>query len=221
VQERLGFVPSWISWFAEAAAHARSLWSRDFTAEFRGCDPYKAFLDSLDFEGQLADREPVHQSLYLWNKSMFANLLLNQLSDRMEMAHSVEGRVPYLDDRVVDVLRETPLSMKIRGLNGKHVLREAARPFITETVYRRRKQAFLAPPSTLLPNGRLHQMLQDTLRSDVMASVPFFDHHAVLQFLNGLPRLAEQTPHHLPGIGNQLVYLASVCVLQARFHLAG
>ena len=57
-------------------------------------------------------------------------------------------------------------------------------------------------------------MLQDTLRSDVMASVPFFDHQAVLKFLNGLPRMAERSPHHLAGVSNRLVYLASVCVLQ-------
>jgi asparagine synthase (glutamine-hydrolysing) len=220
IRERLGFVPSWITWFAEAASHARALWSASFASEFASCDPYRGFLDGLDCEEQLADREPVHQSLYLWNKSVFVNMLLNQLSDRMEMAHGIEGRLPFLDDQVVDVLREIPLSLKIRSLNGKHVVREAARPYVTETVYRRRKQAFLAPPSATKRSGRLYQMLQETLRSRTMADVPFFDRTAVIRFLDGLPRLCEREPRAMVGIDSQLVYLASTCVLQSRFELS-
>ncbi len=219
IREHLHFVPSWVAWFAEAATHSRSLWSPDFRFEFSAHDPYQAFLDSLDFAGQIAEREPVHQSLYLWTKSMFVNLLLNQLGDRMEMAHGIEGRVPFLDDRVVAVLRDMPVSMKIHGQNGKYVLREAARPFITDTVYRRRKNAFLAPSPALRPAGRLNQMLQDILRSEQMAAVAFFDHKAIVQFLDGLPRLIERTPQAIEGIGNQLVYLASACLLQQHFHL--
>ena len=219
VRERLRFVPSWVTWFAEAAMHARALWSQSFNAEFNGCDPYGAFLDGLDVDQQIAGREAVHQSLYLWIKSMFVNLLLNQLGDRMEMAHGIEGRLPYLDDRVVVLLRDMPVSMKIRGSNGKYVLREAVRPFVTKSVYRRRKSAFLAPSPALQPTGRMHQMLQDLLRSNLMASVPFFDHRAVVKFLDSIPRIREQGPHALEGIGNQLVYLASACILQGRFNL--
>lgn len=217
VRERLGFVPSWIDWFAEAAAHSRALWSTTFRGAFADRDPYRSFIDSLDFDGQLFNREPVHQSLYLWNKSMFLNLLLNQLADRMEMAHGIEGRVPYLDEAVVGLLRDMPISIKIRGANGKYVLREAVRPYVTDVVYRRRKQAFLAPPPGLQMGGRLHQMLQDLLRSDAMAAVPFFDHRAIVRFLDGIPHLRERSPRSLEGIGNQLVYLASTCVLQQRF----
>jgi asparagine synthase (glutamine-hydrolysing) len=217
IRERLGFVPSWIDWFAEAATHSRALWSKEFRALFADLDPYRSFLDAFDFDGQLADREPTHQSLYLWNKSMFLNLLLNQLADRMEMAHGVEGRLPFLDDRVVSLLRDMPVSMKIRGSAGKHVLREAARPYVTDTVFRRRKQSFLAPPPSPQSGGRLYQMLQDTLRSDSMAAVPFFDHRAIVSFLDGLPLLCEHSPHLINGIGSQLVYLASACVMQERF----
>jgi asparagine synthase (glutamine-hydrolysing) len=219
VRERLGFVPSWVGWFAEAAAHSRALWSANFRSSFADRDPYRSFLTSLDFDGQLADREPVHQSLYLWNKSMFLNLLLNQLADRMEMAHGIEGRVPYLDENVVELLRDMPLSIKIRGANGKYVLREAVRPYVTDTVYRRRKQAFLAPPPGLQWDSRLYRMLQDLLRSDAMAAVPFFDRRAIVRFLDGLPQLRERSPRLLEGVGNQLVYLASACVLQQRFAL--
>jgi hypothetical protein len=86
-------------------------------------------------------------------------------------------------------------------------------------VYKRRKQAFLAPPSPAKLNGRLHQMLQETLRSDAMADVPFFDRAAVVSFLDALPRLCARHPAALVGVDSQLVYLASTCVLQTRFGL--
>jgi asparagine synthase (glutamine-hydrolysing) len=47
------------------------------------------------------------------------------LGDRMEMAHSIEGRVPFLDHHVVEVVRSQPVNQKIRG-RRKYVLREAA-----------------------------------------------------------------------------------------------
>ena len=99
---------------------------------------------------------------------MLANYLLNMLGDRMEMAHSIEGRVPFLDHKVVELVRDLPVSMKIRGMTEKYVLREAAKPFITETIYRRQKHPFLAPPSGLEQTGRLSQLMQDTLRGPVL-----------------------------------------------------
>jgi asparagine synthase (glutamine-hydrolysing) len=221
MRERLGFVPSWVCWFAEAAAHSRTFWSPGLRDAVEGLDPYRDCLGALDVPGQLEGREAVHQSLYLWTKTVFANLLLNQLGDRMEMAHGIEGRLPFLDGPVVDLLREMPVSVKIRGNHGKHVVRMAARHCLPDAVLRRRKKAFLAPPPSLSLDGRLHQMIQDLLRSATMAAVPFFDHCAVLRFLDDLQRLGERAPHAATGIGNQLVYMASACVLQDRFAPSG
>ena len=97
------------------------------------------------------------------------------LGDRMEMAHSIEGRVPFLDHHVVEVIRSQPVSQKIRGMTEKYVLREAARDVISDTVYRRQKHPFLSPPATLNPNDRLNSLVQDTLRGPTLASIPFFD----------------------------------------------
>ena len=101
--------------------------------------------------GQLDGRDPVHQSLYLWSKTMLPNYILTMLGDRMEMAHSIEGRVPFLDHHVVEVIRSQPVSQKIHGMTEKYVLREAVRDVITDTVYRRQKHPFLSPPATLNP----------------------------------------------------------------------
>ena len=88
----------------------------------------------------------MNQSLYLWAKVMLPNYVLTFLGDRMEMAHSIEGRLPFLDHHVVELARDLPLDQKIRGTVEKYVLREAARPVLTATVYARQKHPFTTPP---------------------------------------------------------------------------
>ena len=145
-------------------------------AQFADRDPFRVFLNRIDVAGQLRGRDPVNQSLYLWSKSMLPNYLLNMLGDRMEMAHSIEGRVPYLDHHVVEAVKEMPVSMKIHGMTEKYVLREAARDVLTDTVYRRQKHPFLAPPTGLQPEGRLspttagHAAWPDDRRNSVLQS---------------------------------------------------
>ncbi len=69
------------------------------------------------------------------------------------MAHSIEGRVPFLDHHVVEVIRSQPVNQKINGMTEKYVLREAVRDVVTDTVYRRQKHPFLSPPATLNPRA--------------------------------------------------------------------
>jgi asparagine synthase (glutamine-hydrolysing) len=55
------------------------------------------------------------------------------------------------------------------------LLRGAAKPVITERVYRREKIHFHTPLTTTAPNERFHQMVQDTLRGTILSSIPFHD----------------------------------------------
>jgi len=73
----------------------------------KGDDPsyIEMFCAQLDVAGQLTGRDPLNQALYLWSKGMLPNYVLTMLGDRMEMAHSIEGRVPFLDHHVIECLR--------------------------------------------------------------------------------------------------------------------
>jgi 2-polyprenyl-6-methoxyphenol hydroxylase-like FAD-dependent oxidoreductase len=178
---------------------------------------YQALLSSIDVRGQLIGRDPVHQSLYLWSKTFLPGYILTMLGDRMEMAHSVEGRVPFLDHHLVELVRSQPVTQKIHGMTEKYVLREAVRDVITDTVYRRQKHPFLSPPATLNPKQKLGTFVQDTLRSPVLATLPFFNQKKVLGVLDRLNTMDEGSR-----VANDLVLMTivSACVLQERFRLA-
>jgi asparagine synthase (glutamine-hydrolysing) len=195
----------------------RALLAPAFLDEFGEREPFSALLNDLDVRGQLAGRDPVNQSLYLWSKTALPNYILTVLGDRMEMAHSIEGRVPFLDHHLVEVIRSQPVAQKIRGMTEKYVLREAARPVITDTVYQRQKHPFLSPPATLNPKERLSGLVQDTLRGPVLASLPFFDRSRIVALLDGLHAMDEGARVSYDQV---LMVLLSACVLQERFGLA-
>src|SRR5215472_31663 len=216
VSKLLGFVPSWIEAFSARAWKMRAVFSESFLAQFGEREGFQPFLDNTDVRGQLAGRDPLHQSLYMWAKTALPGYILTTLGDRMEMAHSVEGRVPFLDHRVVEVIRSQPPNQKVRGMTEKYVLREAARDVITDTVYRRQKHPFLSPPATLNPDQRLNAFVQDTLRGPVLASIPFFDQNKVVRLLDRLHTMDDGAR-----VANDqvLMTLVSICVLQERFRL--
>jgi asparagine synthase (glutamine-hydrolysing) len=217
VKRQLGFLPTWIETFAGRSVKVRALLSAAFREDYDRREPYHALLSGLDIHGQLSGRSAVHQSLYLWSKTMLPSYILTMLGDRMEMAHSIEGRVPFLDHHVVETIRSQPVSLKIRGMTEKYVLREAVRDVITDTVYRRQKHPFMSPPATLNPKEKLHELMQDRLRGRELAAMPFFDQRKVIGLLD---RLATMDDSARVANDQILMILTSACVLQERFQLA-
>jgi asparagine synthase (glutamine-hydrolysing) len=216
VSRLLGFVPSWIETFSARAEKMRALLASDFLEKFGQRESFRPLFSEIDVHGQLTGREPLHQSLYLWAKTGLPAYILTMLGDRMEMAHSIEGRVPFLDHRVVEVITSQPASQKIRGMTEKYVLREAVRDVISGTVYRRQKHPFLSPPAALSPGEKLGAFVQDTLRSSAFSSIPYFDQPKVVSLLDRLETMDE---------GSRVVYdqvlmlLVSACVLHKGFAL--
>ena len=217
VKKLLGFIPSWIEAFSARAWKMRALWSGSFLERFGDREGFQPLLNEINVRTQLAGRDPLHQSLYMWSKTLLPGYILTMLGDRMEMAHSVEGRVPFLDHHVVEVLRSQPVNQKVRGMTEKYVLREAARDVITHTVYCRQKHPFLSPPATLNPDQRLNTYMQDTLRGGVLASIPFFDRRKVMDLLDSVDAMDDGARV----VNDQVLMTAvSMCVLQERFQLA-
>ena len=214
VRRILGYVPSWFETFSSRAVKARPLMAGDFGCRFKHREDYLQLLSDIDVPRQLKGRDALNQSLYLWGKSVLANYILTMLGDRMEMAHSIEGRVPFLDHHVVECICRQPVNQKIRGMTEKYVLREAVRDVITDTVYRRQKHPFLSPPATLNPEQTFNIYVQDMLRGSVMASIPYFDQKKIVAMLDGLSRMDAGARTAYDQI---LMPLVSMCVIHEGF----
>ncbi len=197
LQEKIGFVPSFLRAKASLGFRVSGLLCRDFTTRMEemgaGANPFAALGDFFDHAGQLDGRGVVDRSAYLWTKMTLANYILKTLGDGCEMAHSIEGRVPFLDHSLFEYVRGLPLDFKIRAdANGtlveKFILREAARPYLSDTLYTRQKHPFIAPP---ISAGKDLQILAgDLMHSAAMDAQPFFDKTATLAWFNSLQSLS-------------------------------
>jgi asparagine synthase (glutamine-hydrolysing) len=88
---------------------------------------------------------PLAQDQYLEMRTLLAGYILASQGDRMLMAHSVEGRFPFLDVEVVALAASLPPAYKLRVLDEKHVLKRAAAGLVPPAVIARRKQPYRAP----------------------------------------------------------------------------
>jgi asparagine synthase (glutamine-hydrolysing) len=84
--------------------------------------------------------------------------------DRMSMAHSIESRVPLLDNDVIDFASTLPARFKIAQGRRKHILKEAVRPLLPAGILDRRKQGFGVPLGVWFQGG-LTDLFSDVLSS--------------------------------------------------------
>jgi len=205
--------PSLFIRLARGLGHIHAVCSRDFLDDFAEYDLYRAYYRRCRRTADLSRREPARRLLYLWLHSLFANYHL--AADRLDMAHGVEVRLPFLDHHLFEYANSLPVSLLAHHPREKHLLREAMRPYIPDPVYDRVKRPFMAP-SAVGTDGPLHDFLQDILRGEFLRSVPFLDHAAVAQLLDRLPALPAEDR---PSLDSLLLMLASVAVLQERYRL--
>lgn len=78
--------------------------------------------------------------------SFLQSLLL--VEDKLSMAHSLESRVPFLDNALVDLAFSIPLAQNLRQGQGKALLRAALARRLPAAVLNRRKQGFTPPDRT-------------------------------------------------------------------------
>jgi asparagine synthase (glutamine-hydrolysing) len=214
-ETRLGWVPSAISTWSTLAAKMYPLLDEEHLRAGVRANPYTEVLDALDVRGRMIGRDPVNQALYLWTRTTLATYILTFLGDRMEMAHSVEGRVPFLDHCVAEYAARVPVHYKIRGLREKYVLREAVRDCVLPEVYDRQKHPFMSPPARD-SGDPLTLFCQDVLRSGAVDDQPFFDPARVRTLMD---QVAGMAPDERAAFEGVVLRVVSTCLLQQQFGL--
>jgi len=210
----LGFPESTFGHSTGKIAAAHGLLNPAFAEKWCRPDAYFRFFSNYDVPGQIDGREPIKQALYLWMKSGFANYVLG--GERLDMAHAVEQRLPFLDHVVFEWLRPAPGSLLWRDGREKWILREALRPFVTEAVYSGKKHPFTAPRSTLRDGSAMLALAQDLLRSETAAAVPFLNQAGIVQLLDRLKTLPEKDRAALDAT---VMLLLSIVVLHDRYRM--
>ena len=92
-----------------------------------------------------AEWESLAKAQYFEIKIFLSQYLLSSQGDRMAMAHSVEGRFPFLDCRVVEFCNSLPGNLKLRGLVEKFLLRKLGERWLPKEIWGRRKRPYRAP----------------------------------------------------------------------------
>lgn len=199
---------------AEKLDILQSLLSEDFRREFKNHDPCATFIRQLKAFRVLRGRAPVHQILYVWMKSLFPNYVLG--ADRLDMAHAVEVRLPFLDHKLFEFARSIPPELLLKDGRRKYALRESMKGFLTDSVYTGRKQPFFAPPSPLGRTSRMQSLLRDCLSGPDFAALPFFDAKAVRHLVDDVEG---KDPSARASLDPMLFMLASMRILQSRYAL--
>ncbi len=151
------------------------------------------------------------QAQYLEITTFLSPYLLAAQGDRVAMAHSVEGRFPFLDYRVIEFCNRLPDRTKLHGLSEKWLLRRIARKYLPAEIGTRRKRPYRAPiqRSFFGPEGAKFEYVRELLTEEALSRSGLFNPRAVTQLVNkaasGAP-LSENDDMALVGIlSTQLV----------------
>jgi len=116
------------------------------------------------------------------------------LTDRMNMAHGLEARSPFLDINLVRFMAGVPAHFKLHGRELKYILRRLSTRYLPREIYRRPKQGFMFPIAYWFQD-RLYGLLERTLLDDHAATAALFERQYVRRLL--AEHKANRIDHHV------------------------
>jgi asparagine synthase (glutamine-hydrolysing) len=175
-------------------------------------------------EAPRTPEEYVNHSLYLEARTFLHGLLV--VEDKLSMAHSLESRVPFLDNDLVDFAQALPVRLKLRNLHevvrlnenepgdkpnryfertrdGKLLLRRVMSRHVPEVVTSQVKQGFSGPDATWFRGDSIGFLRDVLLRPDA----------AIYEFLRP-DTVRSLVDEHLSGRENRRLLLWSLLSLE-------
>jgi len=167
-----------------------------------------------DLRGRLGPRLQnwplLSRAQYLETNIFMSGYLLSSQGDRMAMAHSVEGRYPFLDHRLIEFCAHLPPRFKLRGLTEKLLLKRAVQDKLPNAIVQRSKQPYRAPIASSFCGPETLDATQELLSAAAVEAAGVFSSPAAARLLrkaqSGRP-LSETEGMALVGIlSTQLVH---------------
>jgi asparagine synthase (glutamine-hydrolysing) len=171
-------------------------------------------LDSIAYPDGFISWHPLSRAQWLEATIFLPQYLLSSQGDRPAMAHSVEGRFPFLDYRLVEFCNKLPPELKLFGLKEKFLLKKLARKLLPEEIGQRPKRPYRAPIHRSFFNPNTPSWVRELLSMEMIRKSGIFKPESVGQLVNKLDAgkpLGETDDMALAGIlSSQLVYLQFV-----------
>ena len=195
-------------------AELNDVWTRDI---FR--DVFVHHADQL-----VRPEDYINHSLYFEAKTFLQGLLV--VDDKLSMAHSLETRVPFLDNDLVDFAMSLPVRTKLGNMgevvkinenepgpktkkffektrDGKLLLRKAMESYVPEKITGAIKQGFSAPDESWF-RGESIEYVKDTLLNPRALIYDYLDRISVTGLIN----------EHLAGVQNRRLLIWSLLHLE-------
>jgi len=165
-------IPRW-----QLTANLKTLFSDSVRREIDGDTGHTKIRSRLP--KSYASWDSFRQAQYLETQYLLPGYILSSQGDRMAMAHSVEGRFPFLDHRVVEFASTLPVSLKMKVLNEKYLLKRCAAGLIPPSIAKRHKQPYRAPEACSFLQPAAREYLEALLSPEQIRRDGIFDAPAV------------------------------------------
>lgn len=148
------------------------------------------------FQANAWEKSDLHWMTYTDLKLRLPELLLMRV-DKMSMGVSLEGRVPFLDHKLVELVLSIPEKIKYPNYDLKHLLKKAVTGVIPDTLIRRKKQGFGVP---------VHEWCLDRLGAHMRSELRSFCAQTEILAWPGVEKLFERQD------GGRLWYLYNLAL---------
>ena len=128
--------------------------------------------------------DPLSRAQYTEISIFLSNYLLSSQGDRVAMGHSVEGRFPFLDYRVVEFACSLPPQHRLNVLKDKYILRKAANGLIPQDLALRPKQPYRAPISRCFMGRQAPDYVEELLSPELLKETGYFNHDKVSRLVD-------------------------------------
>ncbi len=160
-----------------ATSSIKSMLTTDLQNEVKRTDIAGELLSAAP--NGFSDWDPLAKAQWLEMTTLLSGYILSAQGDRMLMAHSVEGRFPFLDCQLVDFANALPARHKLLGLEEKHLLKIACRDLIPQSIQKRPKQPYRAPDAASFFAKNTPDWLDELTSESYLNSARLFNPTAV------------------------------------------
>ncbi len=160
----------------------KAFFSDDISAKLKSYDPNDALYSSLP--AAFTKWSDLAKSQYLEATIFMSGYLLSSQGDRMAMGHSVEGRYPFLDYRVIEFCGKLPDHLKLNCLNEKFLLKKMSSGRIPATITKRTKQPYRAPIASSFFDIAAPAYIAEILSEDNLKYFGIFNSAKVKSLIN-------------------------------------